>query len=305
MGLVKKLLVIIGPTAVGKTSLSLQLAETFDGEIVSADSRLFYRGMDIGTAKPSAVELARIPHHLIDICDPNETITLGEYQKLAYKTIDQIIESGRLPILVGGTGQYVMAIVEGWGIPEVAPYKKLRKKLEALGGQELNLWLTALDPVSAGKIDPRNIRRVIRALEVTLITGRPISKLQRKSPPDYDICIIGLTRKRAELFERIDDRVDLMLANGLLSEVSTLRNMGYNRSLPAISGLGYRQLNAFLDGEMEYEEAVERIKFETHRFARQQNTWFRADDPRINWFDVSIEHTKLQIAEKIRRWMQE
>ncbi len=278
------LLVLVGPTAVGKTALSLELARRFNGEIVSADSRLFYRGLDIGTAKPGAAERAAVAHHLIDICAPDETLSLGQYQRLAYQTIDAILARGRLPILIGGTGQYVWAVVEGWGIPAVAPQPALRAALEALGGNEVARWLAALDPVAATRIDPRNVRRVIRALEVTLVTGRPISELQRKIPPPYDVRLIGLTRDREALYARIDARVDAMMAGGLLDEVRRLRDLGYGRDLPSMSGLGYRQLSAHLAGETTLAEAVARVKFETHRLARQQATWFRADDPRIHWF---------------------
>jgi tRNA dimethylallyltransferase len=271
---------------VGKTALSLKLAQLFQGEIVSADSRLFYRGLDIGTAKPTPEEQALVPHHLIDICDPDETLTLAEYQRLAYAVIDRIQGNGRLPILVGGTGQYVRAVVEGWGIPEVAPHPALREALADLGGPELARWLRHLDPAAAEKLDSRNVRRVIRALEVTLLKGRPISELQRKCPPPYTIAQIGLQRDRESLYERIDARVDGMMMAGLLAELEGLRDGGYGRTLPSMSGLGYRQLWAYLAGEMSLEEAVVRIKFETHRFARQQSTWFRLDDPAINWFEI-------------------
>lgn len=282
-----KLLVLVGPTAVGKTALSLHLAGRFDGEIVSADSRLFYRGMDIGTAKPSRADQDRVPHHLIDICDPADTLTLGEYQRLAYRTVDAVLARGRLPLLVGGTGQYVTAVVEGWGIPKVAPQPALRDALAALGGPELARWLAALDPESAARIDPRNVRRVVRALEVTLVTGTPISVLQRKTPPPYDMLLLGLQRARDDLYARIDARVDAMLAAGLLDEVQRLAARGYGRGVPAMSGLGYRQLLDHLDGALTLDEAVARIKFETHRFARQQATWFRSDDPRIQWLDAA------------------
>jgi tRNA dimethylallyltransferase len=299
-----QLLVLIGPTAVGKTFLSIQLAQKFDGEIVSADSRLFYRGMDVGTAKPSTEQRALVPHHLIDICEPDETLTLGEYQRLAYATIDDVLARGRLPILVGGTGQYVMAVVEGWGIPEVAPQPRLRKALAALGGAEAARWLRKLDPQAASAIDPRNVRRVIRALEVTLVAGRPISELQRKTPPPYEIKIVGLARGRESLYARIDARVERMMAEGLLAEVEGLRAAGYGRRLPSMSGLGYRQLYAYLEGEMTLEEAVERIKFETHRFARQQATWFRYDDPRITWFDLNrLKNPAKTIISFIRDWL--
>jgi tRNA dimethylallyltransferase len=294
-------LVILGATAVGKTRLSLRIAEKFDGEIISADSRLFYRGMDIGTAKPSPAEQARVPHHLIDICQPDETVTLGEYQRLAYQTIDAVLANGRLPILVGGTGQYVKAVVEGWGIPAVPPQPALREALEALGGPELARWLRLLDPEAAERIDPRNVRRVIRALEVTLVCGRPISELQRKTPPPYRMLVIGLRREREALYRRIDERVEQMMAAGLLAELEGLRDGGYGRSLPSMSGLGYRQLWAYLEGEMLLPEAVERIKFETHRFARQQHTWFRRDDPRIVWFDA--EEGETAVLERVRMWL--
>ena len=298
-----RLLVVLGPTAVGKTALSLQIAEQFNGEIISADSRLFYRGMDIGTAKPSIAEQALIRHHLIDICNPNETLTLGEYQRLAYQTIDTVLGNGRLPILVGGTGQYVKAVVEGWGIPEVPPQPAMREALEALGGPELARWLRLLDPDAADNIDPRNVRRVIRALEVTLVSGRPISELQQKTPPPYNIHMLGLIRDRDTLYQRIDQRIDQMMAAGLLAELEALREVGYGRSLPAMSGLGYQQLWAYLDGEMTLAEAVERIKFETHRFARQQNTWFRQDDPRIAWFELGEAGVETAVIDHIQSWL--
>ena len=281
----RPLLVVVGPTAVGKTAVSLELAGRFDGEIVSADSRLFYRGMDIGTAKPTPAERALAPHHLIDLCAPDETISLGQYQRLAYAAIDGVLARGRLPILVGGTGQYVMAVVEGWGVPEVAPRPALRAALERLGGAEAGRWLAALDPAAAARIDPRNVRRVVRALEVTLVSGRRMSALQRKTPPPYDLRLLGLRRDRTDLYARIDARVEAMMAAGLLDEVRRLRDAGYADE-PPLSGLGYRQLLAHLRGEWSLDEAVVRTQFETHRFARQQATWFRADDPRIAWFDA-------------------
>lgn len=300
----KPLFVLVGPTAVGKTALSLKLAQQFDGEIISADSRLLYRGCDIGTAKPSVAEQALVPHHLIDICDPDETITLATYQKEAYKLIGEVAANGRLPMLVGGTGQYVKAVVEGWGIPEVAPRPNLRAALEKLGQTELARWLQALDPVIATRHDPRNVRRVIRALEVTLTTGRPISEIQRKTPPPYHICIVGLHRDRDTLYQRIDDRVDQMMASGLLKEVSGLHNQGYGVHLPAMSGLGYRQLVTHLTGELTLDEAVERIKFETHRFVRQQATWFRLDDERIRWFDLAEDEVETAVCEFVSDWLQ-
>jgi tRNA dimethylallyltransferase len=291
---------LVGPTAVGKTALSLELARELPLEIVSADSRLFYRGMDIGTAKPTGAERTAVPHHLIDICDPDETLTLGDYQRRAYAAIGAIQGRGRLPVLVGGSGQYVRAVVEGWGIPELPPQPALRQTLERLGGPELARWLAALDPEAADRIDRRNVRRVIRALEVTLVKGQPISHLQRKRPPDYPILQIGLDCDRETLYQRVDQRVDGMMAAGLLAEVEKLAGMGYGRDCPAMSGLGYRQLLDYLEGDSSLAEAVERIKFETHRFVRQQYTWFRKDDPAIHWFARGEETA---VANLVRRWL--
>jgi tRNA dimethylallyltransferase len=302
-GKIGTLLVIVGPTAVGKTDLSLTIAREFNGEIVSADSRLFYKGMNIGTAKPSFYERSTVPHHLIDICRPDQTLTLGEYQRLAYLTIDQILERDRLPILVGGTGQYVMAVVEGWGIPEIAPHPELRRQLELLGPEELARWLGELDPLAAERIDPRNLRRIVRALEVSLISGQPISELQEKTPPPYHIHIIGLNRDREFLYKRIDNRVDSMVDNGLVQEVTELREQGYRAQLPSMSGLGYRQILTYLRGEMSLDEAIDRIKFETHRFARQQATWFRQDDPRIVWFDLQSSDQQEAISALVGSWL--
>jgi tRNA dimethylallyltransferase len=297
------LLVIVGPTAAGKTALSLHLARQFAGEVISADSRLFYRGMDIGTAKPTAAEQAAVPHHFIDICDPGQTLTLGEYQRKAYEAIEAVQARAHLPIMVGGTGQYVTAVVEGWSIPSVAPQPQLRDALGRLGTAELSRWLQSLDPAAALNLDPRNRRRVIRALEVTLISGRPITQLQRKNPPPYRISILGLHHERESLYRKIDERVDKMIKEGLLAEVERLRQAGYERRLPAMSGLGYRQLLDHLHGEMTLETAVERIKYETHRFVRQQTTWFRHDDPGIVWFDAERDGLEQSVASYVMEWL--
>jgi tRNA dimethylallyltransferase len=299
----RPLLVVVGPTAVGKTTFSLWLGQKYAGEIVSADSRLFYKGLDIGTAKPTPAERRLVRHYLIDVCLPDETITLGQYKRLAEASIDEIHSRGKLPLLVGGTGQYVRAIIEGWGIPEVPPQKRLRKVLEATGHDELVRWLRYLDEESARRIDARNIRRVIRALEVTLITGRPMSFMQRKTPPPYNIYLLGLTCDRKNLYEWIDNRVEKMMMQGFLEEVTHLWKVGYERYLPSMSGLGYRQLWAYLEGECNLEEAIERIKFETHRFVRQQYTWFRLDDEDIHWFDVKELEWQKSVEFGVEKWL--
>jgi tRNA dimethylallyltransferase len=285
------LLVIVGPTAVGKTELAVRLGKALGGEVVSADSRQVYRGMDIGTAKPTAEERAQTPHHLIDIRDPDEPLSLAEYQALAYQSIDTLLPH-KLPLLVGGTGQYVHSVVEGWGIPAVPPDEELRAELyaeaETSGYQALHARLRTLDPVTARRIDSRNVRRVVRALEVCLIAGQPISRLQSKTPPPYHILQIGLTRPRQALYRRVDARVEAMMAAGLVKEVRRLVETGYGWHLPAMSSLGYREIGAYLRDEISLEEAVQRIKRETRRFIRQQYNWFRLTDPRIHWFDLEV-----------------
>ena len=284
------LIVIVGPTAVGKTRLSLRLAQEFDGEIISADSRQVYRGMDIGTAKPTPEERRHVPHHLIDIITPDETFTLAQYQELACQAIDDVLARGKVPFLVGGTGQYVRAVVEGWGIPRVPPNEELRAELyrqaEREGPWALHDRLREVDPAAAGRIDPTNVRRVVRALEVYLETGRPISELQRKKPPPYRILLIGLTMERQELYRRIDERVDRMIEAGLVEEVRELVEQGYGYELPAMSGLGYQQIGMYLRGLVSLEEAIQLIKRHTRRFVRHQYNWFRLDDTSIHWFDV-------------------
>jgi len=281
--------VIVGPTAAGKTALSVELAEELGGEIVSADSRQIYRRMDIGTAKATPEERARVPHHLLDVVEPDQVLTLAEYQQLAYGSIRAILARGRLPLLVGGTGQYIRAVIEGWGIPGVAPQPELRAGLEARaraeGAEAIHRWLAALDPLAASRIDYRNVRRVIRALEVCLVTGRSISELQRKTPPPYHIQQIGVTRARPELYAAIDARVDRMIASGLVEEVRRLADAGYGWELPSMTGLGYRQIGQYLRGEVSLEEAIALVKKGTRRFVQQQYNWFRPGDPRIRWLD--------------------
>lgn len=299
----KPVVVVVGPTAVGKTALSLFLAQQLGGEIVSADSRLFYRGLDIGTAKPSQAEQQLVPHHLIDICRPDETISLGQYQKQAYTLLNEIHGRGKLPIVVGGTGQYVWAVVEGWGIPKVPPQPELRQVLEQLGQDELARWLRHLDPAAAEKIDPRNVRRVVRALEVTLVRGVPISVQQAKNPPPYRWLVLGLELEREKLYQQINQRVDQMIAAGLEGEVRQLLAEGYDWSLPAMSGLGYQQFRPYLAGEQSLAEVIERIKFETHRFVRQQKTWFQPHDERIKWLTAGQAETSGRALVMVQEWL--
>lgn len=291
MKLTPRLLVIVGPTAVGKTALALTLGQRLGGEVVSADSRQVYRYMDIGTAKATPEERALLPHHLIDLVDPDEELTLAHYLRLASETIAAIWERGRLPMLVGGTGLYVRALLEGWTVPEVPPNRELRAALyaqaEREGLQALHRRLAEVDPIAAAHIDPRNVRRVIRALEVYHEAGLPISHLQGKRPPGYRTFMLGLTMPRPALYARIDARVARMIAQGLVEEVRWLVARGYGYDLPSMSGLGYRQIGCYLRGEATLAEATAMIKRETRRFVRQQYNWFRLSDPSIHWVDAS------------------
>ena len=299
------LLVIVGPTAVGKTAVSITLAQNFGGEIISADSRQVYRSLDIGTDKATPEQRTLVPHHMLDVVNPNETLTLAEFQEQTFRLIAEIQAKNRIPFLVGGTGQWVRAVVEGWGIPRVPPDPVLRAELaaqaEAIGADALHARLRAVDLEAAQKLDPRNVRRVIRALEVYHKTGIPISQHQQKIPPPYQTLQIGLTRPRETLYQRIDQRVDEMISRGLVREVKGLLKAGYSWRLPAMSGLGYRQIGQYLQGQVTLEEAIALIKKETRRFVRQQYNWFRLDDPRIEWFELG--QGPAAVIERVKLWV--
>ncbi len=301
------LVAIVGPTGIGKSRLALRLAPAFNGEIVSADSRQVYRYMDIGTAKPGPQELSLVPHHLINIVNPDEAFSLAQYQTRAYKAINDIQRRHKLPLLVGGSGLYVWAVLEGWRIPQVPPDIEFRhsmeKKAASTGPDELYQELMKVDPAAALKIDRRNVRRVIRALEVHRKMKTPFSQLQEKKPPLFKTLIIGLTADRTELYRRIDLRVEEMMERGLVTEVEKLVKMGYDFNLPAMSGVGYKQIGMFLKGELTLTAAIPQIKFETHRFVRHQYAWFQLRDERIKWFDVSNQvdsEIETELAEFIR-----
>lgn len=284
------LLLLVGPTAVGKTDLAIELALRLGGEVVSADSRLFYRGMDIGTAKPSAEERRGVRHHLIDVANPDETWSLALFQQEARRVIADIHQRGHLPLLVGGTGQYVRAVTEGWTPPEVKPDERLRGILEKMAGAHDSFWLhdklKILDPAAADSIDPRNLRRAVRALEVIFTTGQPFSAQRRVSGSPYRLIAIGLNRPREELYQRVDLRIETMFARGLLDEVQSLIEKGYSASLPSMSAIGYREAAAVLRGEMTVEQAKTQMKRLTRIFVRRQANWFKETDPNIRWFEA-------------------
>lgn len=281
-----KVVAILGATATGKSALALVLAPELSGEIVSVDSRQIYRGMDVGTAKPTPAERAQVPHYLIDVADPDETWSMAQYQRAVHRAVDEIVARGKLPILVGGTGQHMRAVVEGWRPPPRDPTVRARLEKEAarLGSETMARRLADLDPDSATRIDPRNARRVLRALEILEATGTPASAQRRSEPPPFDILRVGLALPRDELYARIDARIEWMIQAGLVEEVRGLLRKGYSRSLPSMSAIGYREIAASLEGEFSLEEAVKRMRRATRRLVRTQANWFRATDASIAWF---------------------
>lgn len=285
------LLVIVGPTAVGKTKLSIELARQFCGEIISGDSMQVYCHMDIGTAKASPAERAEVPHHLIDFLDPASSFSVEEFQQLTRKKITQIQERNRLPMLVGGTGLYIQAVTHGYRFPGVEADPDFRQAMNDLaereGNEALLEKLRKVDPEAAARLHPNNRRRVIRALEVIHTTGQPFSQLvSKENQSPYHLLWIGLTMPREMLYQRIEERVEQMVADGLVDEVARLREMGYNRELQSMQALGYKEIMDYLDGDLSLEEAIDQMKQGTRKYAKRQLSWFRRLKE-INWFDVT------------------
>lgn len=295
---------IVGPTASGKTDAGIRLAKAIDGEIVSADSRYLYRGMDIGTAKPTMAERQGIPHWLIDVADPDETWSLSLFCKAADDAIRDIYKRGKRPVLVGGTGQYVRAILDGWDIPEGEPDHRLRDVLESwgreIGAEELHRKLALIDQDAAEKIEWQNMRRTVRALEVIFMSGKKFSAQRTTKEPLYNALIFGMKRDRPELYRRIDLRVDRMLEQGLVEETSALLSKGYSPSLPSMTAIGYKEVCDYLDQKTSLGEAAQLIKFRTHNYVRRQANWFKVSDPAINWIDpdeIDSSETLAKIGE--------
>jgi tRNA dimethylallyltransferase len=284
------LVIIVGPTAVGKSEIAIQVAEQLGGEIVSADSRTFYRGMDIGTAKPSLQDRERVLHHLIDIANPDEVLSLAVFQQQADRSIHHVFSNHHLPIMVGGTGQFIRAVTEGWKIPSVMPNPQLRQALEhwcdKIGAEILHSKLAIVDPSAAETIAYSNVRRTIRALEVIFSTGKRYSDQKQKGNQRYDSLLIGINRPRLELYARLDDRIDNMFANGLIEEVQQLLDLGYSPDLPTMSAIGYREVILYLQGAITLEEAKMIMRRRTRDFVRRQANWFKEDDPEIHWFQA-------------------
>ncbi|MBW4575062.1 MAG: tRNA (adenosine(37)-N6)-dimethylallyltransferase MiaA [Aphanothece sp. CMT-3BRIN-NPC111] len=278
------LIVICGPTASGKSGLALELASRLGSVIVSADSRQVYREFNIGTAKPSAAERQLVQHYLIDICHPQLTLTLADYQQQAQALITQCHQQGQMPLLVGGTGLYIRSVVQGLKIPRVAPHTELRSQLVSLGQPQLYAFLQQVDPTAAQKIHPNDPVRTLRALEVFYVTGRPISEQQGENPPNYPILQIGLDCDPSDLTRRIEQRTEQMLAAGWEAEVKTLCQK-YGSDLPLLDTLGYREMKQYLAGDISLSEAKDLTVLHTRQFAKRQRTWFRAY-PEIEWFDA-------------------
>ena len=298
-----KTILILGPTATGKTNLAIELAKKLNGEIISADSMQVYRGMDIGTAKPTLEERQGIPHHLIDIRNPDEEWTVSDFVNECGQRINGLIKRGKTPLIVGGTGLYLWSLIEGFSFPITPADKELRATLEKESLSDLYSQLTAADPEAAGKIHPNDKKRIVRALEVYNLTGKKISELQknrqhntRHFPPRAGLpqvenggiqspLLIGLNTDREILYERINQRVDLMIEKGLIDEVKGLLAKGYNKDLPSMQALGYKQVIDHLDGKYSKEEMIEELKKKTRNFARRQMTWFRRFK-NVAWYDI-------------------
>jgi tRNA dimethylallyltransferase len=300
--------VILGPTGVGKTEVSIELAERLEGEIVSADSRLFYRGMDIGTAKPTLAQRSRIRHHLIDVADPTESWSLATFRLEALKALKSVHSRGRLPFLVGGTGQYLTALLDGWVPPPRPTDASQRRALEAYaaehGAKVLHRQLAEVDAERAAQIDYRNVRRVVRALEIYHTTGLPPSQIRNRERSPLAGLRIGLHLPRDELYARLDARIEGMLRAGLVEEVRTLMNNGVPANAPSMSAIGYREIVRYLQEELTLEQAQQQIGRATRQLVRRQANWFKADDPRIHWVEARPGVVD-KIIPFIQSWLEE
>lgn len=305
-----KIIAVVGSTASGKTAVGIALARAFDGEVIAADSRTIYRGLDIGTAKPTGervlggdlkqmtgekpLMVEGVPHWGIDIADPDETFSVAEFQKYADAVIEGILKRGHTPIIVGGTGLYIRALLDRPNFTEVPPNESLRIELATKSNLELMEEIAERDPDTAATIDENNRRRLERAIEILRATGKTLVETQKFDQPKYEALQIGIEIDRDVLYDRIDERVDAMIASGLVDEVRELRAK-YGSNATAMTGIGYRQISEFLDGKTKLRDAVTRIKFDTHHYAKRQETWFKHDD-RIVW--VRDAKSAIEAAQK-------
>ena len=300
-----KLIVVLGPTAVGKTALSIALAKRFSTEVISGDSMLIYRNMDIGTAKPSIEEQDGVVHHLVDIIEPTESFDVTTFIEMARAKIRKINERGQVPILAGGTGLYIKALLEGYQFNVTPQNEAFRQEMETVareqGVEELHRRLAEVQPETAARLHPNDIRRVIRALEVATFGGETVSQEKEDETAClYDVAVIGLTSERSLLYERINQRVDQMMADGLLDEVKGLLESGVPADAQSMKGIGYKELVAYLDGKCTLEEAVDEIKKGTRHFAKRQFTWYRKM-PYIDWYEVKTKKDIIGIEKEIAK----
>jgi len=300
------LVLIVGPTAVGKTDISIQIAEQLGAEIVCADSRTLYKGMDIGTAKPTPTQRRRVEHHLLDVALPDQIWNLAKFQREAGIQINEINRKGKLPIMVGGTGQYIRAVVEGWEVPSIKGQDELRSALEKwareIDRRGMHRRLEVIDPEAAARIEPNNLRRTIRALEVIFNTGRLFSEQYRRSDSIYRFLILGLYMPRPELYKRVDQRIEAMFETGFVGEVRSLLEAGYSPELPSMSAIGYKQVIQHLQGKISIDEAKKEMRRANRVFIRRQANWFKRSDPNIRWYTVG-ERTAAELVADIRFWM--
>lgn len=303
----EQLLVIVGPTAVGKTALSIDLAKKLSGEIISGDSMQVYKGMDIGTAKITEKEMESIPHYLIDIIYPHESFSVADFQHKARTLITEINHRGKLPMIVGGTGLYVQSVIYEYQFSEAQKDHSLRVELEEYaeeyGNEALHQRLKSIDPITAERLHPNDVKRVIRAIEIYELTGKPMAEFQQRAPESpYELCLLGLTMERSVLYDRINHRVDLMMEQGLVDEVKRLLEEGYHKNLQSMQGIGYKEMVEYLEGTISLDEAVELIKKNSRNFAKRQLTWFRSMKD-IAWLDMTNPGDRKELVENIRTFV--
>lgn len=306
--MLKKIIAVTGPTASGKTALAIEIAKRFGGEVVSCDSMQIYEGMDVGTAKPTPQELSEVPHHMIDIAKPCENYSVADFVEKARRCIDEIYCRGKLPVLAGGTGLYMDSILQNIVFDEYESDQEFRKNMQELADREgadvLHKLLAEKDVEAAEKIHPNNVRRVIRALEVCHLTGKTFTQanLESRGEPVFDALIFGIDVDREVLYERINTRVDKMVDEGLLDEVRALKQKGISRETTAMQAIGYKEIFDYLEGLSNFQEAVEKIKMESRRYAKRQLTWLRRNE-KINWMKIQSEDDIEKILDRCNEFL--